>query len=289
MVKKLEEKFLAERRYEDSEREKTNEEKEIIGAIIEKLNVFLSQYGAKPLDIRETHVHILDKSKMSDDLIRHLEGGDVNTSAFYEQDKQIVVVLGWTIKSPLQFAQVISHELIHFLAFNAVQIDEKYNDGFVSHRTGLAVRQKNVATPSTRSTYFNDIDEAVTEELTKRFYPQLQDIPPLENEYKNILKAREKFSNPDVAAIRVKEIEAGQIPSLEITMKDFAYAEVRKKFNELIDKIYEKKKDSFSSREEVFNIFARAAMTGEVKELATLVESTSGTGTFKKIAQSLSH
>jgi hypothetical protein len=223
---------------------------------------------------------------MSDDKIKFYEENYRGTSAFYEQNDQDITVFGWTIKSPLHFADVVVHELVHFLAFNTVQVAEGYENNFASHRTGLSVQQKTIPTQKNKL-YFHDIDEAVTEELVKRFYPQLQDISLLENEYKNVMRAREKYSNPDVSSVRIKEIEIEQVPLLEITMKDFAYLETRKKFNNLIRTIYEKRKNDFSSEEDIFKIFARAAMTGEVKDLATLVESTLGTGTFKKIAQSL--
>jgi len=276
--------FLTIKSYKDEEREKTPEEKEIIESIVTELNTFLSQYGARPLELKDTHIHILDRSKMSQEAVDYLEMRFPTASGYYQKETQDIIVLGWKIISPLELAKVITHELIHFLGYNSVIIDEENKDGFKSHRTGLAVQPKNAEIPLTGMKYFNEINEAVTEELVRRFYARLRNISLLTEEYDKVMNVREKYSVPDIAAIRIQRVDTPQGPATEATLKEHAYPKFREKLNLLIREIYEKRKSDFASDEDVFAIFVKAAMTGEVKELATLIDSTLGVGTFKKIA-----
>ncbi len=263
---------MTEKWYKDAEREKTLEEKEIIEAVIKKLNVFLSQYGAKPLDIKETHVHVLDKSKMSDSDVEFIEKTFHGTMAFFERRGQEVIVSGWKINGNLEFANAIVHELIHFLSYNSVIVDDAARSGFAPHRLGLLAQSARL---ENNPIYFRELNEAVTEELTIQFFQYLKEVPVLAEECKIIEEAIEKYSDSDISAVRGEKIYS------------YAYLKERIRLNNLIKILYEKRKSDFSSEGEVFNVFARAAMTGEVKELATLVETTLGTGTFKKLANSL--
>jgi hypothetical protein len=56
--------------------------------------------------------------------------------------------------------------------------------------------------------------------------------------------------------------------------------------NTLIDKLFDRNKDKFFDREEVFDVFARAAMTGRMVPLGRLVDTTFGAGTFRLIGES---
>jgi hypothetical protein len=53
----------------------------------------------------------------------------------------------------------------------------------------------------------------------------------------------------------------------------------------LLDKLYEKNTDQFSNREEVFNVFAKAMLTGNILPLGRLVDGTFGRGTLRKIGE----
>ncbi len=287
IIHDLEEEFLQKKIYTDEEREKTSEENEIIEAVIVKLNVFLAEYGARPLDLKTTHIHILDKTKMSEEALKYLEKRFPTSGGYYQNDRQDVMVLGWNIVTPLDLARVIVHELIHFLSYNSVILSKKERVGSVPYRIGLAVQPSNTEIPQTGMKYFNEINEAVTEELTMRFYNYLKEIPLLAEEYAKVIDTREKYSFPDLAAMRVDTVEYEHGKGFEAKLVQHAYPELRKKFNHLLKEIYEKGNKGFTSEEDVFKIFARAAMTGEVKELASIIDSTLGSGTFKKIAQSL--
>lgn len=55
--------------------------------------------------------------------------------------------------------------------------------------------------------------------------------------------------------------------------------------NSLIDDLYNKNAGSFASREEVFNLFARAVMTGRLLSVARLLEKTYGKGSFRELGE----
>lgn len=67
----------------------------------------------------------------------------------------------------------------------------------------------------------------------------------------------------------------------------FVYPKERLQFDELIDKIYEKNREDedFKDREEVFNLFARATMSGRLLTLVRLIEKTFGKGAFRKLGE----
>ena len=132
----FENEFMTAKVYEHDERDKTPEENEIIKSIIERINEFLKNYGAKSLNLENRHVHILDKTKMSKETFEFLEKEYPESNGFYIKEKQAIVVLGWKIISLLDLARVIAHELIHFLSFNSV-VTDKEGQSFVSHKTGL--------------------------------------------------------------------------------------------------------------------------------------------------------
>jgi hypothetical protein len=273
----FEDKFSKQNWYVGSERDKTPEEKELIEIIINKLKEFLTEYGVLLLDLKEDHVHMIDKSKMSLETLEYVEKHfkDSNKVAyFHKKPQQEVIILDWQIKSPLELANTLVHEFIHFLSFNSVKVKDENTDDFIEHRTGLTVE----SSKGEKAVYFKEINEAITEELTERFMSNLKEIYFLAQEYEQVIEAREKLSNPYISSVFSKENKAEYISS---------YEKPRKNLNALIKQIYERRKDEFVSEEEVFKVFVKAAMTGEVKELAFLIETTLGSGMFKKIAQSL--
>lgn len=282
-LKNYEEEFSTIKLFTNAEREKKPEEIIIINGVINQLNNFLSVYGAPPLEITPDHIHILSESKMSEKTKEYIKNKYPNVSGSYKQDRQHVVIHEWSLLTPLDFARTLTHELVHFLSYNSLIIDTDEN--IKPHRIGLAVQPSNKNIPSIGLKYFNELNEAVTEELVIRFYPHLKNIPLLADEYNELLETREKYEVKDLAAMRVDEFETPDGIEYEAHLKQYGYPALRKSLNKIIDSIYEKRKDDFNSEEEIFTVFAKAAMTGEVKELATLIDSTLGSGTFKKIAE----
>ena len=59
---------------------------------------------------------------------------------------------------------------------------------------------------------------------------------------------------------------------------------IEKRFNLLLEEIC-KKNPEFSSTDQVFDIFAKAVMTGKLLKVARLIEKTFGMGSFREIGE----
>ena len=65
----------------------------------------------------------------------------------------------------------------------------------------------------------------------------------------------------------------------------YSYEETRAILNALIDKIAAQNSQGFPDREQVFDVFAQAKLSGRILELGRLTDSTFGAGTFRKIGE----
>lgn len=267
------------------EREKTPEEIEIIEAVIAKMNMFLSVYGAQPLAIKPRHIHILDERKLDEKELELLKKRHPKSKGFYRPATQDVWLLTPANKSPLTFAGVVAHELVHFIGFNSMIID---SSGRVrDHRIGLAVEntKNNRGPEETGLSLFNETNEATTEGLVKRFFPLLGDIPALREEYSELEKLHHTHEDSDdIAYLKVTNEGTEEHPMFRAEVETFSYREYREADSKLFKEIQRQHPDEFPSEEDVFNVFARAEMTGNVKEMASLVESL-GRGAFRALAK----
>lgn len=263
------------------ERKKTPEEQKVIEETISVTADFLKEYGAKSLTITADHVHILDESKLTEDELVDFKKRYPTSKAFYRPGGQDIWIFSSKIKSPLTLARVVAHELIHFIAFNALIIDR---DGVGRiHRLGLAVDNAESDFGKTPGlNLFNETNEATTEGLVKRLFPRLGQLSSLAKEYEEVKEMQTR--NDDLAYINVTErpTDSGIVYDAEV--ETFGYPEVRQADEQLFTEILRQHPDQFKSEEEVFAVFARAAMTGNVKEMASLVESL-GRGAFRSLAR----
>jgi hypothetical protein len=198
--------------------------------------------------------------------------------------------------SPLHFASLLAHELIHANAitsftqvedsesiFRVVVSDDKGTPKRIPmgvHRTSLLIAKE----MSNGKPLFFDINEALTTELQIRFMQQhVRDLHSIEPEkieatlMKAVLEGR-------VMNVDVEKIDDG----LEAKAYPYPYREQRKKFNDIIDELYQKNHDKFASREDVFKLFVAAAYTGQLLPLSRLVEQTRGKGSFRAMGENLS-
>ncbi len=64
----------------------------------------------------------------------------------------------------------------------------------------------------------------------------------------------------------------------------FSYQPERKVLNTLIDKIFKRNSGQFQDRDEIFDVFAKAMITGNILPMARLIENTFGVGTLRTIS-----
>jgi len=267
------------------EREKTREETEMIKDILDKMPDFVRRYGGIPIFLEPKHIHILDESRLDEETrkkkLESEEGGG------YLPDQQFAYI--FDAGSNLINAQKIIHEILHFNSFQSL---EKVPEESKSLRTRLRrvgfqifsynpKDKKDVYSPE--NIYFNEFNEAVIEELTKRFDKEYFDsIPGTAEGVKERQSFIDKYSpkeDNDISSVITKQLESGKWRTV---IKQYEYSKERRKLNELTKDIYERNPDRFESTEDVFNVFAKATMGGKLSETARLIEKTYGKGSFRK-------
>lgn len=263
------------------EKEKSAELSQMISQISDYMKEFAARYGAKSLDIPSENIHILDETKMSSErkemVLRKL-GKVMSVFSFGEQHIFILNIPS-RASDPSGLAELISHEMLHNISFQSaelkpdqdnkargIKITGRREDGNVQKFTILPRRMgfkimknkedKEGKKENEEVTYFYFLDEAIIAELTMRF---------------------DWWYFPKIPLIM------GDVISAQVGPRE--YKQEREKLNKLIDELYEGNRDRFNNREEVFDVFARAVMTGRLSPVARLIEKTFGKGSFRELGE----
>jgi len=150
------------------------------------------------------------------------------------------------VDSDVQFAVVMFHELVHAKVFRTLRAIETEDGPVVDHaRNGISV----ISTDGKKRS-FGDIEEALTAYLERKFF-------------KDYIEDNEEFSEQEK-----RRVEFGR--SVELS-----------ELQELVEDIYDKNKDSFTSSGEVFELFLKTNASGRLLPLARLIEKTYGKGAFR--------
>jgi len=274
------------------EREKTPEELQIISLANKATNEVRQRYGLENFDIPPDNIHVITEEAWP------REKG----VAFFNSMLQGVAMREKL--SNLAFMKTVFHEMLHFKSYNAAQITTGENPELDEYRLGLTVR-----TRDGKKMYFVNFNEAVTEEMTKRFARKLLRNPLFADEIKQtrdvmaqhpqaITDSGKSLFDEDTfyAEIQGSKSWRESVDRLfgrrilgsgvtKISIEGFTYQPERKILNILIDKIFERNSDKFQDREEVFEVFAKGMMTGNILPVGRLIERTFGNGTLRKIGE----
>lgn len=270
------------------ERDKTPAEREIVNHVIASLPRFVEHYGLLPVKgISEDAVHILDREKLAEQDRADLASWDVG--GWYDVAHQRVFVMSG--ESALRTAERVVHELLHLESATTLKADQRL-EGTVPtiaefrrrklypRRIGFSVFDK---TGKTR--FFRQIDEAVIEELARRFDEgSFKQIPSLKKEIEERERVRQRASSrvDNISAVTTEQRPDGM---WETKIFEYAYRAERQQLGDLIRGLYERNQDAYGSKEEVFGLFAHAALTGELLQVARLIERTYGTGSFRELGE----
>ncbi|MBM3206659.1 MAG: hypothetical protein FJZ43_03505 [Candidatus Staskawiczbacteria bacterium] len=261
------------------EREKTESERKIISAILEKMPNFIKKYGGDPVDIGLDHIHFLDNHKLDKEAREKLNLFKGGEEGGYNPGQQLIYVID--SKNNLQNAETITHEIIHFNSFQSVELTKKDESQYNFRRVGFEVRSK-----EDKEIFFVNINEAITEELVKRFDAEyFSSIPEIADEVKDREKVKKaaKGKGDDISSIISRELsDKGNV---EYVIAYHAYPRERKQLDKIIRDIYNKFSDKFNTKEDVFKLFAKAAMDGKLLEISRLIEETYGKGYFRRIGE----
>lgn len=271
------------------EREKTKEELQIISLANEATNEIRQRYGLENFDIPPENIHVITEEAWP------REKGD----AFYNSMLQGIVVREQPAR--IVFLKKIFHEMLHFKSYNALQVETGESPELDEYRVGLTVH-----TRDGKKMYFVNLNEAVTEEMTKRFATKLLENPLFIGETKQtkdvitkypraVTGSGEPLFDDDTFYAEVEgkkswgeavgRLFGAQEKPKKITTECFAYRSERKILNTLIDKILEGNPEKFQDREEVFEVFVKGMMTGNILPVGRLIERTFGNGTLRRIGE----
>lgn len=149
---------------EGKELEKTEEQIEIINLVNEETNKLLEKYGLEKFDITDRNIHLLDKNAFNDTFGKELEKANINAISGFAPKGQFAVFSLKENMTKSLFAKKMFHEDIHFKSFQTAYVKDGNK---VIGQCGLSLSPK--LNEDKKDSYFFNINEAVTEELTKRF------------------------------------------------------------------------------------------------------------------------
>ncbi|MDO8515655.1 MAG: hypothetical protein Q7S28_00195 [bacterium] len=276
------------------EREKTPEESEIIALANEATNALRREYGLADFDVPQDNIHIIKTNEWPEYAEDH--------TAFYSSQMQAIAMQEQFSRSIL-LTHVI-HELVHFKSYNAMQVtltqDPKLRE-LRPYRGGLEIHKRD-----SDSVYFNNLNEAITEDITKElainilqehplFKEELEQTKELAARYSDISDENgNEFFTDDLyratlldkttwkdAIARVFNKER----SRKVEGKEFTYQKQREILSTLALKIFEHNKEQFNDTDEVMRMFAKSMLTGNILSLGKLIDTTFGKGTFRKIGE----
>ena len=275
--------------FDKLEREKTPEELEIINGVMSRMPDFVKKYGGTPVQLKSEHIHIIDSNKLPEE--ERPKGTCSGRCSFRGQR---IFVVRPADANKLDFAQSVAHEIMHMNSFHSAVLDNKSNT-ISERRSGFSIETKD---GEESELYFRGINEAITEELTKRFDEEhFRMIPTLADTIKERDKCRADWSseriskglkdNPRVIRnLSVVEEKDGTDRVMRVSWK---YIEERKRLREIVAELQRKNSEQFELKEDAFSIFAEAYFTGKMLKVSRLVEKTFGGGSFKRLGEEMKY
>jgi len=261
----------------EAERDKTPEELIIIDLVNNATNEIRKKYGLEKRDIPSKNIHILKKDSF---FINDEEGSDTHIHGVFQSKHQRILIGEGPVR--IMFMKNLFHEMLHFKSYNSLQVENVNHSVVKPYRSGLSVISRDCSTG-----YLYDINEAVTEELTKRFSSDLCDNPLFAKEIEETKKSLSAHSTyvdgkplPSDFYEDVFYAENSKFGLIDFT---YSYKEERDALQLLIDKLFERNKEEFGNREEIFEMFAKGFMTGNILPLGKLIDRTFGKRTLRKI------
>lgn len=262
------------------EREKTPQELAIMKEIFARLPEFIEEYGSvNARYISLDQVHMLKESSEHLDKIRpHDPKGSRRTGNYVLNSGRIEVVSQG--ENYLKMAKTLVHELIHAHSFYSVDVNtdphSKEVRGASPRRLGLAIYEDG----KPDEVFLNFMNEAITEELTKKFcekyFPQIEGL-------KEPFDAYQKGKTPSATSLQSPTLSV--VNELLQTQPLHTYRNERLEVVALLEILYERNKDKFASYDEVFKLFSRGMFRGDLLPMARLIEKTLGKGEFRKLAE----
>ncbi|MDP3947065.1 MAG: hypothetical protein Q8Q41_00015 [bacterium] len=270
----------------DIEREKTEEEEQIISWVNDETNALFEHYGVRPLDIPSRNVHIIPKERWPK------YPGFEDSAAFYSFDTQAIFYRDKPLRS--LFAFRVFHEQLHIKSHQAARyVEEGGTKKFEEYRSGLGLSS---AKREDSAAQFRKLNEAVIETLAIRFWKEkiaknerfreemeaLARVKQVLRGERAAIKENESVSEEEAEQI-IEEICAATDGEEGLMLECFSYPLERSALAHLVNTLHERNKATAQDPSQIFDLFVKSAMTGHMVELAKLIDKTFGAGTFKRL------
>lgn len=263
------------------EREKMTWELEAISYADKKLDELRNSFGLESSPVIPEQVHVLSVDELTD-------GG------IGKADKFTGEILITDRDASVARLNLVIHELLHLKSYGAAQVDQNPSGkiGVRSYRLGLNVKNRETGL-GRDEVYLNGLNEAVTEELSNRM---LFSIPEdhavfggMIREHKERVRQMteehpedfDEFHRPEwVKGFKKDEMGTEKIIS--------GYPKERQIMYRLFNAIYTANPERFMGKskdeaeEEMFNMLARGAFTGNILPFGRLFNETFGHGKFRE-------
>jgi len=272
------------------EREKTQEELQIIALANKLTNELRKEHGLDEFDIPAQNFHIIKGDEWPKR--REKEDGIYMSS--------IQAVLSREHEANLVTMARILHEMLHFKSYTSAQVTKSEDPTLLEYRGGLQMN-----TRDGNATHFRNLNEAVTEELVIEllskvlpdplFEKEVRQTEDLWNRYPNAVRANgeplfdddtyyARFADKTTLSDKVGRF-LGTERDRQISVAHFTYQRERKILNDLIEKLFERNVEKFNSADEVAALFTEGMITGNILPLGRLIDGTFGKGTLRKIGE----
>jgi hypothetical protein len=299
-----------------AEREKSADFTELLSKINKDLAGFVEGYGGAFVELGTDHVLLIDFDELPDEKKQEIRSNfppEVDLVACYVSPVQkIVTFRDFGQDSKLRFAQTLVHELLHAQAFQKIgqsthEDPRTFNEILYENEAG-----QEVAVPvryiqhgwgvqnRAREQLFWAIDEAVTEELATRFdhqyfgnYPELAQEIAVRKDFSDRVEFTDYQLNtaglPPIATVGINNWQENGGYQSEVTVEERPYKNPRAFLKRLILDIFNKHREQFSEPEEIFNLFAKTALSGDYRPVVHLIRSTHGPDGFKRLGEKTTH
>ena len=236
----------AERSLKHAEIPMTPRQKMITETVLNGLPKFLKNYGVEA-SFPAARVLLMDSEKLTDE-----ERGQYQLAGFYSNVERIIRIFKENADSDIKLIMMLAHEMMHAASFQSYHVQyETPHTELNERRAGITMTVEDEG--GEMSSYFNDLNEGVTERLAERFIASIIEntdskikIPTLEGDFQSLNRVKEK------------------------AMLDW-----------LIDGIFERNPEQFKSKDEVFQLFVESMFKGTSLPLARIIEKTYGKGWFR--------
>ncbi len=229
-------------RIKDLELDKNERDLAILRFVNHALAKYLRRYGKEIRNTPQDKIHILEDGG-TNKFTRGKFSGGAHSSLYGS-------ILVDRKKSDVDFALILFHEELHNQSYKALQVTTGNKPELQTYRSGIAI-----TTRDGKVTYFTQIEEAIIELISRKFY-------------------KEEMLSNDLFVVDEKK------PPQEIY---FSRKEEAELLNSIINDILIK--NPGASREEIEEFFIRAQISGNLLPIARLIEKTYGKGSFRQLGE----